>query len=147
MLFTFGCAKTSLGSLVSCQRILSHGQILLPARMHSISSEVGAQIVAQGQQLLAGLVGLMPTAGSLARRLQSGNHVHRCCTGCHAETARICCRYTVSQHPKVEAKIVAELQRLGLMPTAEQPQPRDLEYADMSELTYLQAVVKVLAGA
>ena len=59
----------------------------------------------------------------------------------------VCCRYTVSQHPKVEAKIVAELQRLGLMPTAEQPQPRDLEYADMSELTYLQAVVKVRSFA
>ena len=57
----------------------------------------------------------------------------------------ICCRYTVSQHPKVEAKIVAELQQLGLMPTAEQPEPRDLQYADMSELTYLQAVVKVRA--
>ena len=40
---------------------------------------------------------------------------------------------------------MAELQRLGLMPTAEQPQPRDLEYADMSELPYLQAVIKVRA--
>ena len=40
---------------------------------------------------------------------------------------------------------MAELQQLGLMPTAEQPQPRDLEYTDMSDLTYLQAVVKVRA--
>ena len=84
--------------------------------------------MAQGQQL-----GLMPMAGSLARRLHA------------MPRQRICCRYTVSQHPKVEAKIVAELQQLGLMPTAQQPQPRDLEYADMSELTYLQAVVKVQA--
>jgi len=43
----------------------------------------------------------------------------------------------------VEAKIVAELQSLGLMPTAENPQPRELTYSDTCELTYLQAVIKV----
>lgn len=53
----------------------------------------------------------------------------------------------VSQHPEVEAKIVAELQQLGLMPTAEQPHFRALAYADVSELTHLQAVVKVRSFA
>ncbi len=43
----------------------------------------------------------------------------------------------------MEAKIVAELQSLGLMPTAENPQPRELTYSDACELTYLQAVIKV----
>ena len=42
---------------------------------------------------------------------------------------------------------MAELQQLGLMPSAEQPHPRDLSYADMSELPYLQAVVKVQSCA
>ena len=51
--------------------------------------------------------------------------------------------FMISLHSNVEAKVVAELQQLGLMPTAELPHPRDLAYADVSELTYLQAVVKV----
>ena len=46
----------------------------------------------------------------------------------------------------MKAKIGAELQRLGLMATAEQPDPRELAYSDLCELTYLQAVIKVRAG-
>lgn len=53
------------------------------------------------------------------------------------------CRYAISQHSEVEAKIAAELQSLGLIPTAENPQPRELTYSDTCELTYLQAVIKV----
>ena len=55
------------------------------------------------------------------------------------------CRYAISQHPEVEAKIVEELQALGVMPSAERPQARELTYADTCELTYLQAVIKVRA--
>jgi hypothetical protein len=48
----------------------------------------------------------------------------------------------VSQHPEVEAKIVAELDSLGLLATAAQPQPRQLQYEDLSKLTYLNMVIK-----
>ena len=54
------------------------------------------------------------------------------------------CRYAISQHPEVEAKIVAELRALGIMASAERPQGRELTFADTCELTYLQAVIKVL---
>ena len=52
-------------------------------------------------------------------------------------------RYAISQHPEVEARIVAELQALGVMPSAEHPHARELTYADTCELNYLQAVIKV----
>ena len=52
-------------------------------------------------------------------------------------------RYAISQHPEVEARIMAELRALGVMPSAEHPQARELTYADTCELTYLQAVIKV----
>ena len=54
-----------------------------------------------------------------------------------------CCRFLLSQHPEVEAKVVQELQRLGLCASAQRPEPRQLAYADLAELAYLQAVVKV----
>lgn len=38
---------------------------------------------------------------------------------------------------------MAELQSLGLVASAEDPQPRELAYPDLGELTYLQAVIKV----
>jgi hypothetical protein len=41
---------------------------------------------------------------------------------------------------------VAELQSLGLMATAAQPNPRELTYSDLCKLTYLRAVIKVRAG-
>ena len=53
------------------------------------------------------------------------------------------CRFAISQHPEVEAKIVDELQRHGLAATEENPNPRQLTYPDLSKLTYLQAVIKV----
>ena len=52
-------------------------------------------------------------------------------------------RYAISQHPEVEARIVAELQSLDLAPTAERQLPRELTYADTCNLPYLQAVIKV----
>lgn len=53
------------------------------------------------------------------------------------------CRFAISQHPEVEAKIVEELQAHGLAPSPSQPEPRQLTYADLGKLTYLQAVIKV----
>lgn len=53
------------------------------------------------------------------------------------------CRYTISQHPRVEAKVVEELERLELLVTPERPQPRPLEYADLARLTYLNCVIRV----
>jgi hypothetical protein len=43
----------------------------------------------------------------------------------------------------VEAKVLQELQNLGLAASAKNPVPRQLTYADLGELAYLQAVVKV----
>ncbi len=53
------------------------------------------------------------------------------------------CRLFISQHPEVEARIVDELRGLGLLATPQQPQPRALEHADLSKLTYLSCAVKV----
>ena len=52
-------------------------------------------------------------------------------------------RFLLSQHPEVEAKVVQELQSLGLAASPKNPHPRELTYADLAELVYLQAVVKV----
>ena len=38
---------------------------------------------------------------------------------------------------------MAELESLGLVASAENPDPRELAFSDLSELTYLQAVIKV----
>ena len=65
----------------------------------------------------------------------------RMCGG--VEITRLACRFAISQHPEVEAKIVAELQSHGLAATEENPNPRQLNYPDLSKLTYLQAVIKV----
>lgn len=49
----------------------------------------------------------------------------------------------MSQHPEIEARIVEELERLGLLATPDKPQPRALQYEDLSKLTYLNLVIKV----
>lgn len=54
-------------------------------------------------------------------------------------------RYLVSQHPAVEARVVAELDALELLVTPKRPHPRALEWADLGRLTYLQAVIKARA--
>lgn len=43
---------------------------------------------------------------------------------------------------KVEEKIAKELQQVGLLATAEEPQPRDPDYGDLGQLTYLSCVIK-----
>ena len=49
----------------------------------------------------------------------------------------------MSQNPHIEAKVVEELDRLGLLATKERPQPREIKYEDLSKLTYLNLVIKV----
>ena len=51
--------------------------------------------------------------------------------------------FSVSQHPEVEAKIVEELRQHDLLATAEQPNPRAIQWDDIPKLTYLNAVIKV----
>lgn len=53
------------------------------------------------------------------------------------------CRFCVSQNPQIEAKIVQELDSLGLLANKGNPQPRELQYEDLSKLTYLNMVIKV----
>ena len=49
----------------------------------------------------------------------------------------------LTQNPEVEAKVVAELDSLELLVTADRPNPRKVTYADLAKLEYLQAVIKV----
>ena len=52
------------------------------------------------------------------------------------------CRFMISMFTEVEAKVLAELQALQLMPSAERLQPRAMEYDDMARLTYTTNAVK-----
>lgn len=52
-------------------------------------------------------------------------------------------RYLISQHPEVEAKLVAELDQAGLLVTPQRPHPRPMAYSDLAALTYLSWVCKV----
>lgn len=53
------------------------------------------------------------------------------------------CRSMISQHPEVEAKVLAELDGLGLLVTPERPNPRPLEYDDLTKLTYTNNCIRV----
>ena len=48
----------------------------------------------------------------------------------------------MSQNPSIEAKIAEELDSLGLLAKPGCPQPRALQYDDLSKLTYLNMVIK-----
>jgi fatty acid synthase len=50
--------------------------------------------------------------------------------------------FLISQHPEVEAKLVAELAAAGLVATQADPTPRALTYADLNALPYLAWVCK-----
>ena len=50
--------------------------------------------------------------------------------------------YSVSQAPKVEAKVVEELRSLDLLATDERPTPRPIQWEDVAKLTYLNSVIK-----
>lgn len=53
------------------------------------------------------------------------------------------CRYLISQHPKVEAMVVSELDQAGLLVSRARPNPREIEYDDISRLPYLNACLQV----
>lgn len=50
--------------------------------------------------------------------------------------------YLLAQHPAVEARLAAELDAAELLVTAKRPHPRQLQWADLARLAYLQAVIK-----
>lgn len=50
--------------------------------------------------------------------------------------------FMISMHPEVEAKVIAELEAQQLMPSAELPQPRPMEYDDIVKLTYTSNAIK-----
>lgn len=52
----------------------------------------------------------------------------------------------ITQHPEVEAKVLAELASLGLMATINEPTPRAMEYDDIAKLTYTTNAIKVCFG-
>ena len=57
-------------------------------------------------------------------------------------------RYLISQHPEVESKLAAELDKAGFLVTNERPKPATIEYSDLiNRLPYLQAVCKVRFAA
>ena len=53
------------------------------------------------------------------------------------------CSFMISVHPEVEAKVLAELQALQLMPSAAQPHPRTMTYDEIANLTYTCNTIKV----
>lgn len=55
--------------------------------------------------------------------------------------------YLLAKHPAVQAKLEAELDAAGLLATPARPHPRAFTFADISRLRYLDAVLKVRAGA
>ena len=59
-----------------------------------------------------------------------------------ADETALPCRFMICAHPEVEAKVVAELQTLQLMPSAEQPQPRSMTYDDIAKITYTSNAIK-----
>ena len=50
--------------------------------------------------------------------------------------------YLLSQHPDVEAKVLAELEAAELLVSPDRPDPRPIEWADLARLVYLQAFIK-----
>ncbi len=52
------------------------------------------------------------------------------------------CRYFISQHPEAERRIEAELDSLGFLVTSTRKNPKRMEYADLSKLTYLSGAIK-----
>ncbi len=49
----------------------------------------------------------------------------------------------ISQHPEVEAKVLEELKELQVLASPECPSPRQLDFQDLSKLTYLTCCIKV----
>ena len=49
-------------------------------------------------------------------------------------------RLSLAAHPPLQARLAQELQEAGLLASKQQPSPRDLTFADLSALHYLDAV-------
>ena len=52
-------------------------------------------------------------------------------------------RFQLSQHPEAEARMVQELQGIGLLATPAAPVPRSSTPADLSKLPYMACIMKV----
>ncbi len=52
-------------------------------------------------------------------------------------------RYFLATHPKAMARLEGELDAVGLLKTAANPQPRTITFADIGKLHYLDLVIKV----
>ena len=68
------------------------------------------------------------------------------CLTSAADWGFLCCRYLISQHPEVEARILEELDGAGLLMSAQRPSPRKLARDDVAcphQLPYLKAALKV----
>ena len=63
--------------------------------------------------------------------------------GRHMSTGRQACRLMISQHPEVEAKVLAELDALELLTTPARPQPRPMIYDDIARVAYTTCAIKV----
>eukprot|EP00884_Botryococcus_braunii_P008647 jgi/Botrbrau1/17784/Bobra.0127s0037.2 len=50
--------------------------------------------------------------------------------------------FAIARYPEIEARIMAELDGLGLLATPIEPQPREMRLDDLSRLPYLDAVIK-----
>ena len=48
----------------------------------------------------------------------------------------------LAAHPRIQARLAAELAAAGLAPTAGAPVPREFEWGDLNRLPYLGAVIK-----
>ena len=70
-----------------------------------------------------------------------------CCRCCDKQALLLCCRYLISQHPEVEAKLTAELDKHGFLATLDNPTPAKMTYSDLNNLTYLSWVCKVCPGS
>jgi cytochrome P450 len=49
--------------------------------------------------------------------------------------------FAISRYPPIEEHIVKELESLGLLATASNPNPRDVTYDDLGRLPYLTCVI------
>jgi cytochrome P450 len=52
------------------------------------------------------------------------------------------CLFAIGTRPEVEARVVAELEGLGLLASPSNPNPPDLTLDHLSKLPYLNAVIK-----
>ena len=48
----------------------------------------------------------------------------------------------MTQNPEVEARVLLELESLGLLATLANPAPRPLTFEDLGKLVYLNAAIK-----